>query len=100
MLSPPIRYGTAFGGHQLPDDAMEWVQRPDIHARELTQSMNAAPHKGSVHDGNKRNERKRHGEDTVTVDRTEEEADRTTVTKFKGDLHMQSTKAVFTTDLI
>ena len=48
--------------------------------------MKATQLKGSGHDRNKRNKLKYRGEDTVTVDRTEEEdADRTTVTGFEGD---------------
>lgn len=48
--------------------------------------MKATHLKGSSHDRNKRNKLKYRGEDTVTVDRTEEEdVDRTTVTGFERD---------------
>jgi len=78
-------YGTSIGGQELPDDAPEWAKTLDAHVRELTETMKAAQLKGSGRDKNKRNKLKYRGEDTVTVDRTEEEADRTTVTGFEGD---------------
>ena len=78
-------YGNSFGGHELPDDAPEWAKTLDAHVRELTETMKATQLKGNGRDKSKRNKLKYRGEDTVTVDRTEEEADRTTVTGFEGD---------------
>jgi len=36
-------YGTAFGGHPLPDGATQWVRTLDIHVLDLLQTMKAAP---------------------------------------------------------
>ena len=47
--------------------------------------MKATQPKGSDRDKSNRNRFKYRGEDTVTVDRTEEEVGRTTVTGFEGD---------------
>ena len=58
-------YGTALGGHQLPDDATEWAQTLDVHVLDPTQTMKAAPLKGSVYNRNNRNKLKYHSGGTV-----------------------------------
>lgn len=73
------------GGHQPPGDATERVRTLDTHVRELAQTMKGAQLKGSTPDENKRNKLNYHNEDSVTVNRTEEEADRTAVTNFGGE---------------